>query len=451
MKRKTFLKNSSVILAGGILSPYWSCTPRKSDYETPSRMRSNWAGNYTYQAGHLHEPTSVDDVVNLVSKLDKQKALGSRHCFNNIADSPQHQISLKNLNKVIAVDEAKKTITIEGGVRYGDFSESLHEKGYALHNLASLPHITVAGACATATHGSGVRNGNLATAVSSVELVTPGGEVVKIDRDHPDFHAVVVGLGAFGIITKVTLDIQETFDVEQYVFQDLPLSSVKSNFQEIMSAGYSVSLFTDWRDQKISEVWIKRRADDGSDIPGRDFYGAVAAEKNLHPIAELSAESCTEQLGVPGPWYNRLPHFKMGFTPSAGAELQSEYFVPFDQAVEAILAIEKMNAEISPHLMITEIRTIAADNFWLSPCYQQNSVAIHFTWKQKPKEVMDLLPKIEAILATYGVKPHWGKLFTIGKEELQSRYPRRKDFRKLVKTYDPEEKFINNYLSSHVM
>lgn len=451
MKRKEFIKTSSLMVAGGLLTPYWSCSPKKPTPEQmPTTVRKNWAGNYIYQATNLHEPTSVAEVQELVKKLDKQKALGSRHCFNNIADSPQNQISTKNLNKMVGLDKENKALTVEAGARYGDFSEELHEKGYALHNLASLPHITVAGACATATHGSGVNNGNLATPVLSLELVTPSGNLVNIDRNHPDFNAVVVGLGAFGIITKVTLAVQDTYEVRQDVFLELPLRSLESNFDEIMSRGYSVSLFTNWMDKKVSEVWVKQRMDANPAELGDDFYGARAATRNVHPIIELSAESCSDQMGVPGPWYNRLPHFKMGFTPSAGEELQSEYFIPRENAVDGIMAVEKMKEQIFPHLLISEIRTIAADNFWMSPCYQQDCVSIHCTWKQKTEEVLNLLPRIEAALASFGVKPHWGKLFKVNPSTLHDRYEKFSDFLALAKQYDPDAKFRNNYLDLNI-
>ncbi|MBN3521079.1 FAD-binding protein [Algoriphagus lutimaris] len=451
MKRKDFIKTSSVLFAGSLLSPYLACSPQNTTKEDLQEIvRKNWAGNYTYQAKKLYEPTSVEELQNLIKSINKQKALGSRHCFNNIADSPENQISTKNLNQIVSLDEENKTLTVEAGARYGNFSEELYQKGYALHNLASLPHITVAGACATATHGSGVNNGNLATSVVAIELIKPSGELAKIDRNHPDFPAVVVGLGAFGIISKVTLEIQNAFDVRQDVFQDLPLSSVENSFDEIMSSGYSVSLFTDWMDKKVSEVWIKRRMDTNPQELGDDFYGAKAATKDLHPIVELSAEACSAQMGVPGPWYDRLPHFKMGFTPSAGEELQSEYFIPKEHAVAAIMAVEKLKEEINPHLMITEIRTIAADSFWMSPCYQQDSIAIHFTWKPKTKEVMETLPKIEEVLAPFGVKPHWGKLFTISPALLHVLYEKFPEFLALANSYDPEGKFRNSYLDLNI-
>jgi xylitol oxidase len=451
MKRNDFIKKTSLVITAGMLTSYTSCIdPKKGKKTARISGRKNWAGNYSYKAENLHEPNSLEEVRHLVKKLDEQKALGSTHCFNDIADSPKDQISTKKLNKVVHLDTENKALTIEAGARYGDFATSLHEQGYALHNLASLPHISVAGACATATHGSGINNGNLATQVIAVELVKPDGSVVYIDRNHPDFHAVVVGLGAFGIITKVTLAVENTFDVRQDVFLDLPLESVVSNFDDIMKSGYSVSLFTDWMDKKVSEVWIKRRTDSDLTELGIDFYGAKAATKNIHPIADLSAENCTDQMGVPGPWYDRLPHFKMGFTPSAGKELQSEYFIPREMAVDALLAIEEMKDEIHPHIMISEIRAIAADNFWMSPCYRQDCITIHTTWKQKPKEVLALLPRMEAKLAPFNVKPHWGKLFTIDPRILQGRYEKHAAFVALAKAYDPTGKFRNSYLNKNI-
>ncbi len=446
MKRKEFLKTSSALVAGSFLSPLHHSAQSKE------MVRKNWAGNYTYQAEHLHEPRSVEEIPALVKKLELQKPLGSRHCFNNIADSPLNQISTQHLNQIVEINEEAKTIKVEAGVRYGDFAPELHRRGYALHNLASLPHISVAGACVTGTHGSGVNNGNLSTAVAALEFVTPEGEVVTLHRekDGDAFNGAVVNLGSIGLITKVTLDIQETFIVRQDLFQELPLASLQDHFDEIMSSGYSVSLFTDWLNDQVSQIWIKRRVEEDTSDMEDDFYGAQAATRDLHPITRLSAEHCTEQLGVPGPWYERLPHFKMGFTPSSGEELQSEYFVPRRNAVDAIMAIEKMGDQIFPQLLISEIRTIAADSFWMSPCYQQDSVAIHFTWKQNWAEVQKLLPKIEAELSPYGVRPHWGKLFTLDAKVLQSLYEKLADFLQLTKTYDPQGKLRNAYLNDTI-
>jgi alditol oxidase len=446
MKRKTFLQTSSVLVAGSMVPPLASCNDR------PVSIRKNWAGNYQYKAENLHQPKTVEEVQALVKKLHKQKALGSCHCFNDIADSQFNQISTQYLNKMVAINEQTNTLTVEAGARYGQFAPELHQRGYALHNLASLPHISVAGACATATHGSGVKNGNLASAVAGLEFVTANGDIVNLTRekDAEQFNGAVVGLGALGVVTKLTLDIQKTYEVRQDLYQDLPLQSLKDHFDAILESGYSVSLFTDWQNKNISQIWIKRRVEPDTKNLGADFYGAKAATKDLHPITKLSAENCTEQMGVAGAWYERLPHFKMGFTPSSGEELQSEFFVPRENALDAILALEKKGAEIFPELMISEIRTIDADNYWMSPCYQRACVAIHFTWKQHPAEVSKLITMIEAELAPYEARPHWGKLFTMAPSVLHSRYEKLPDFLQLLKTYDPKGRFRNNYLDLNI-
>ncbi len=444
MKRRTFVKLSSVLGLSPLVSPLMSFMPHE--------QLKNWAGNLAYSTDLVFYPETVEEVQQVIKSHPKIKALGTRHCFNNIADSKDGFISTKELNKIIHLDEAAKTVTVEGGIKYGELCPWLDSKGYALHNLASLPHISVGGAITTATHGSGVMNGNLATAVTALEIVKADGDIVHLSKTDGDvFHDAVVGLGALGIITKVTLSVQPSFMMRQYVYQHLPLSELKQHFDEILSAGYSVSLFTDWQQESINEVWIKSRADDETNKEVRnDFFGATPATKNLHPIAALPAENCTPQMGVPGPWYERMPHFKMGFTPSSGKELQTEYFVPHQHGLEAIMAVQQLGKEIGPHLFITEVRTIAADDLLMSPCYQQDSVTIHFTWKQEWDEVKKLLPVIEQRLAPFNAKPHWGKLFTLSPQVLASRYPHLPRFKQLMAQYDPKGKFRNVFLNKNL-
>jgi alditol oxidase len=450
MKKRTFLKISSAALTGATLSSMSAC---KQDDAAPSGRATarlnNWSGNLEYGTENVVYPESVEQVQAFVKKADKLRALGSQHCFNNIADSQHQLLSTKNLNEVVALDSDKKTITVEAGIRYGTLGEYLQDNGYALHNLASLPHISVAGSIATATHGSGVKNGNLATAVSSIEFVTAAGEVVTLskEKDGDQFLGAVVGLGGLGVVTKVTLDIQPSYQVRQDVYEDLPFGELEKNFEAIMSSGYSVSLFTDWQKNNISEVWVKSVIVDGRPVVIKpELYGATPAKMNLHPIVELSAENCTEQMGIPGPWHERLPHFRMNFTPSSGKELQSEYFVPLSNAFAALKAINSMGDRWIQDLFISEIRTIAADDLWMSTCYKRPSVAIHFTWKQNTDSVMKLIPVVEEQLAPFGARPHWGKLFTIPPAELKTRYERYADFQQLLRQYDPQGKFRNEFL-----
>jgi xylitol oxidase len=406
-----------------------------------------------YRAARLHQPETVEQVQELVTGADKIKALGSRHSFNDIADSPGELISLAHFDKVLELDRERRTVMVEAGVRYGNLAQWLHGQGYALHNMASLPHISVAGACATATHGSGDGHGNLATAVSAMELVTGRGDVVVLSREqnHEQFQGAVVGLGGLGIITKLTLDIVPTFQMQQDLYENLPLAALEEHYDELTSRIYSVSLFTDWRSNTINQVWLKRHVPAGISVQTEpELFGAKRATTRLHPIAALSAENCTEQMGVSGPWYERLPHFRMDFTPSSGEELQTEYLLPRQHFFSAFRGIDRLRDHIAPLLLISEVRTIAADDLWMSTCYQQDSVAIHFTWKQDWDSVRNVLPLIEEALAPFHARPHWGKLFTVSHTRLESLYEKMPDFQTLLQQYDPQGKFRNEFLDKHI-
>ena len=417
------------------------------------RKLTNWAGNLEYGTERVYAAVSCEDVQRFVKASHQFKVLGTRHCFNELANTTAQFLSLSSQEHVVRLDAQAKTATIECGMSYGQLCPYLQQHGFALHNLASLPHISVAGACSTATHGSGVKNRNLSTQVSALELVTASGDLLRLTRekDIDTFRGAVVGLGALGVITKLTLDLEPTFTMRQYVYENLPLDQLLQNFDAIEASAYSVSLFTDWQNPRVNEIWLKTRLDAEPRFEAKpEFFGAKLATKDLHPIAELSPENCTEQMGVAGPWYARLPHFRMGFMPSAGKELQSEYFVPRSQAVEAILAVERLHDRISPHLLISEIRTVAADDLWMSMAYNQDSVAIHFTWKQDWPAVSKVLPAIERELAPFNPRPHWGKLFTMAPAELRSRYERLPEFVALAKKLDPQVKLRNTFLDRNI-
>ena len=443
MNKRDFLKSSGALLATTVLP-----TPaHASDLEPHC---TNWAGNLRYHADQLASPRSVEELRTLVKSSSKLRALGSRHSFNTIADSSVAQVSLAHLDS-ISFDPAKQTLTVGAGVRYGTLAPFLDAKGFAVHNLASLPHITVIGAASTATHGSGIHNGNLATAITALEMVTADGELVRISRGDAHFPGAVVALGALGIVTSVTLEVQPRFEMTQTVYQNLSFDQLRDNLDAIMGAAYSVSLFTDWQKHRATQVWLKRRVEPGKVHPQEpEFYGATLAKQNLHPLEGHSAENCTEQMGVPGPWYERMPHFRMNFTPSSGAELQTEYFVPRSRAYEAILAVEQLRDLITPHLFVTELRTIAADSLWLSTAHDRDSLAIHFTWKPETPEVTALLPLIEEKLAPFQVRPHWAKLFTIPPATLARLYPQLPAFRDLARHYDPKGKFRNQFVDHNL-
>jgi xylitol oxidase len=414
----------------------------------------NWAGNHTYSAHKLHRPGTLQELQEIVARAPRVRALGTRHSFTGIADSAE-LVSLEAMHAGespaadVVVDRTAGTVSLGGGTRYGVLAEVLRDEGLALHNLASLPHLSVAGAVATATHGSGVTNGNLATAVAGLELVTSGGAVLRVSRGDPDFDGMVVGLGALGVVSRITLDVEPAYDVAQRVFEGLRWDALFRHFDEIVAAGYSVSLFTLWADD-VDMVWIKSRAD-GRPPPDGDLFGAVPATVDRNPAPGLDPTHATPQLGRPGAWSDRLPHFRAGFTPSAGDELQSEYLLPHDRAVDALEAVRSLAHRIRPLLHVGEIRTVAADRLWMSTSYDRPSVAVHFTWKPLWDEVTSVLVDLERVLASFAARPHWGKVFLAGAAAIAPRYGRHADFVRLVERLDPRGAFRNAWLEEHVL
>lgn len=408
--------------------------------------RTNWAGNLTYGAVGLREPASTDELAAVVAGAPRVRALGSRHSFNRIADTDGLQVSVARLPAEIEVDSADRQVAVSAGLRHGEIVERLDRAGWALNNLASLPHISVAGAIATGTHGSGDRNGSLASAVAGIEMVTADGRHMSVRRGDPDFAGMVVALGRLGIVTRVILDIEPTYEIRQDVYEGLSWESLAANFDAITSSAHSVSLFTSWEGIGIHQAWLKSRTD-GASTPPDELFGAVPATRAVHPLPGVAAESTTQQLGVAGPWWDRLPHFRLDFTPSNGEELQTEYLVPRDHALAAIDAVRALAPRIQPHLFVTELRTIAADELWLSPSHTVDCVAIHFTWRQHIPEVDALLPDLDATLAPYGARPHWGKVFETDHARLATAYPRLGEFRALAERLDPEGKFANELTS----
>ena len=406
----------------------------------------NWAGNYEFGAARVHCPTNVAEVQEIVAGATRAKAIGTRHSFNDVADTSQDLVLVEGLrdgNRGIIAD-TDKTVSVRPGVRYGDVARFLACSGRTLANFASLPHISVGGSVATGTHGSGVGNSGLASAVRELQIVKADGSLSRLYRgEGRGFDGSVVGLGALGIVVDLMLDTVPMFEIAQTVYENLVWKSLESEFDIVLSSAYSVSLFHDWRGDAIPQVWVKRTS--GENSP--DYFGAKAADGPRHPLPEMPPENCTPQLGVPGPAPDRLPHFRMEFTPSGGEELQTEYVMPREHAFAALSALDAMRERIAPLLFITEVRTVAADDLWLSPFYGRDSVCVHFTWRPLQPEVEALLPEIEAALAPFSPRPHWGKLFTMPVDGL---YPRMEDFRSLAQAWDPEGKFRNAYLDARV-
>jgi len=413
---------------------------------------TNWAGNIRYDGTRLDRPGTLADVQRIVRDNDRVKALGGRHSFSAIADTRGALVSLERFDTVSNVDRVAGTVEVGAGVKYAQLCPQLQRQGFAVANLASLPHICVVGAASTATHGSGT--GNLATQVVALELVDGRGEVVRLseDRNRDELRGAVVGLGAIGVVTKVTLRVVPAFDVRQWVWESMPLPAFTAHFEDVMTAGYSVSAFTTWRDDRVSEVWVKRRADAGDWSPGPRWHGASPAPRDRHPIVAMDPRSCTPQMGVPGPAWERLPHFRPDFPPSSrGRERHSEYFVRRPDAVAAIRALYGIGAQIAHALQISEIRTVSEDSLWMSTAQGRESVALHFTWTDDDADVAAAMPIVEAVIERFGPRPHWGKMHARTPPQVAAQYDRIGDFRDLCRRHDPDGKFVNDYLRRYVL
>lgn len=391
-------------------------------------MTTNWAGNVTFTAAQLVEPTSTDELRATVRGSSAVHVVGSGHSFSPIADTAGTLVSLSGMPQVFEVDGS--TVRVSAGTTLATLAVLLESEGLALHTLPSLPHITIAGAIATATHGSGSRS--LAGAVRSVEVMRGDGSVVELTSA-----GAAVSLGGLGVITTVTVDVVPSFQVEQTVYEDVAWTTLLTSLEQIFDGAYSVSAFVDW--QGGATLWVKHRVGD----PAYAFPGQAASGPR-HPVVGQPPIHCTPQGGVPGPWHERLPHFRAEFTPSVGDELQTEYFVPRTRAVTALRALAEMSTVISPLVQACEIRTIAAEPQWLSPAHDRESLAIHFTWVPNTPAVLALLPRLEEAIAP---RPHWGKLFTVPPTLLAARYPQWDSFRALLREHDPKGVFRNDFLA----
>lgn len=403
-------------------------------------MLTNWAQTIRFAPASVSSPVDADEVAELVVAAARAgrpvRVLGTGHSFSPVADTEGVLIRSERLR-------AEPRIGSDGLVRCGSgttFSELalvLHAAGRALPNLGSLPHISIGGAVATGTHGSGVRNQVLAAGVAALEVVRADGRVELVDG--PALAEQAVGVGALGVVTAVTLRTVPAFDLRQVVHVGPDTATLLAELDHILAAGYSVSVFTD-----SHEIWVK--AADTDDLPDADWLGARRADVQRPAGPGADPAAGTEQLGVPGPWHERLPHFRAGFRPSNGAEIQSEFFVARADGAAALAAVCALGPQLAPALHIGEIRSVAADDLLLSPAAGRDTVAIHFTWRREPEAVQVALALVEAALAPFGARPHWGKVFRMDAATVADRHPGVARFGALRRELDPEGRFGNAFV-----
>jgi xylitol oxidase len=402
---------------------------------------STWAGTHVFTAPALVEARTIDEVQSVVAAGGPVRALGTRHSFHDLADTAGTLVTVTGIPADAVIDEERREVTVGAGTRYGVLARWLEDRGWALHNLGSLPHISIGGAIATGTHGSGHGNGSLATAVRRLEYVDATGALAEVRIGDPDFPALVVGLGAFGIVVRVTLAIEPSYRLRQDVYSGLSWEAFFADPDAVTGSAYSTSVFTMWGDD-VGDVWRKASLDAGE--PPAEWLGSRRRGDTASLVG--STENLTEQLGVPGAWCDRLPHFRLDATPSNGDEIQTEYFVARSDAVGALSAVRELGDDIRPHLMVSELRTVRADELWLSGASGRDTLAVHFTWANHPGPVRELLPRIEAALAPFAARPHWGKWHSMDAAAVAAVFPRLAAARAVLERLDPDGRFANDHL-----
>ncbi len=406
-----------------------------------------WAGTHKFGAARLVEARSVDEVIAAVREGGLVRALGTRHSFNALADTEGTLVSVTQIPFDAVLDGATGAVTVGAGTRYGELAPWLEQRGRALHNLGSLPHISIGGATQAGTHGSGVQNGTLSSAVRALEYVGADGELHRVARGDDGFEALAVGLGAFGVITRVTLDTVASYRMRQFVYSGLPWEALLVDPVAVLGAAYSVSVFTQWDEPTIEQVWVKQHLERDGELPSHWFGAARIEPGSTTTLAGGDPSALTPHTGQEAAWFEILPHFRLAFTPSNGNEIQTEYFVPLADAAPAIEAVRSMRSWIAPLLHVTELRTVAADEAWLAGSHGRDTLAIHFTWKPMMDKVLELLPHIEEALAPYLPRPHWGKVTRMGHAAIGAANPRLRDARDVFERLDPNGRFANAFLA----
>jgi len=408
----------------------------------------NWARTHRFTASRLERPTSIEQLQRAIEAAvagEKTiRCVGSRHSFTDIADAAV-LLDLFHMPERFEVAADQASVTVNGSMIYSRLAELLAPTGRAVANLASLPHISIAGATATGTHGSGDGNGNVATSVIAVQVAGPNGELRRIGRGDEDFAAAPISLGALGVIVAVELDLVPSFLVRQLVHNFLSWEVLQKQFDELFASTYSVSVFTDWIDH--IQLWTKERTDEDP-VDHAALHDGVAAIEQLHPIPGVSAEACTDQGEKPGRWDERLPHFRAGAVPSAGAEVQSEFFVARSHAVDAMAALRTIGEQLAPHLMISEIRTVRSDGLWLSPQYERDCVGFHFTWHHDMDAALHAGRLVADTLTPFSPLPHWGKVFDPSQFTFPALYPKLTEAHRVFTAADPSGTFRNRWMDA---
>jgi xylitol oxidase len=430
-----------------------AASTRTADACGSNALLFNWSACVAFACCELATPKTLDEAAAIIKRArHRLRVVGTAHSFSRVADTDGVLLSLRGMPNAVHVlrDERTGTATARcsANITYAELCSQLHAEGVALPSMASLPHISVMGAVATATHGSGDGNGCLSTHVLEAHYLDGDGQRRSCGRSHDEFQLLL--LGCLGVVVELTLEVEpRPYEVRQDIYLGLPWEVVDARFDELMGSAYSVSLFSRWDEVGgVEQLWRKQRVPAGGELEPapQSLFGARLADGPTHPLSGVDASCCTAQGAPTGPWHERLPHFRAERDPSAqGDELQSEYFVARAHAVAALRALRALEVQsrgqLGRLLLVSEVRSVAADTLWMSPFGASASVGLHFTWRHDVAGVTAFLPVLEAALAPLDARPHWGKLFTMAPARVRALYPALPRYRELAMRVDPRGKF----------
>ena len=395
---------------------------------------TNWVGNQSFTPAFAAAPRDVEEVASLVRQAAERgvcvRVAGAGHSFTPVVETDGLLLDLSALRGVLDADAERKRATALAGTRIHDFYEPLWEAGLALRNQGDIDTQQIAGAVATATHGSGTRYTSLSGVVRGVQLVSATGEVRNIGDDEPDLlRAAQVAVGMLGVITRLELDVTDTYRLREQIGLR-PWDDVMEHWDQLVSQHRHFGFFWLPSEQSAAlyklerhgqrmtdQCYVKVYDEIGPDVPDDDTEG--------HRVDR---------------WYRIFP---MVFDPNFD---ELEYYVALERGPQALHAVrELMLTRLPDSVYPLEVRTVGADDAFLSPQYQTATTSISVSGKPGT-DYWDYLRSIDALLAEFDARVHWGKLHFLTPERLQALYPRADDFIALRRELDPEGIFLNDHL-----
>lgn len=438
----------------------WGETDRHPGWRT-----SNWSGTVAWDDCEVLEPTTIGELQSIIAYSPKVRVIGSAHSFTPLVRSSGRVkptlLSLRHIPRTWSLDEKKKTVTVDAATTYSELCHALDKTGFALPNTSSLSHFQIAGAIATATHGSsGSRNGRLtrsglADTVVGLEIVGPDGTIRNVNKGHPQFSSSVVSLGMVGVVTRVTLSLVDDYDVIQRVYGKWPptptgtLSAFLSSLPKTIAQFDSFSAFVKWNVDDFGLLIGRKQVPRGA----TDSASTTDPRLITGPIQGFLGQGDFATTGV-GRWCDKMFLWKNNGSPFVSQpELQIAHFVPFRDVERALHATRKVVSTWGDEVLYCELRAVRGDEHLLSPysadAPKPDSFSISHSLDARlgVEKVRQRASELESVLRPYQVRPHWGKLTAMTASDLKEAYGLKlKRFQEVQQQVDPNRKFTNDYL-----